>query len=310
MFGWLKREGGTQGWLAVSLDEASLRFVHARRVRGARAQITRYGARELGDGKSLERAKREFRLASQPCSTMLRAGEYDIVVVEAPNVPRTELKSALRWKVKDRVDYSMDEASLDFLDIPPEQDAAGARPPQLYAVIARNAVIQARIQQFDAAGIPLAVIDIPDTAQRNIATLYEQQDRGVALLYFGEDSGLLTISHRGELYLSRRLELGLEELAADADGAEGGPHERVVLEIQRTLDHFERQFRHVAVGKLLLAPTGRATRLREILQERFDMPVQQIDLAEVLAFGARAPDEQTQWRLFHDFGAALRERPA
>jgi MSHA biogenesis protein MshI len=205
------------------------------------------------------------------------------------------------------VDYSMDEATIDFLDIPPEQGAEAGRGQQLYAVLARNEVIQARIREFDKAGIALAVIDIPETAQRNIAALYEEGDRGVALVYFGADRGLLTITHRGELYLSRRLDLGIEELGADMEGADGGPHERVVLEIQRTLDHFERQFRHVAVGKLLLAPTGRATLLREILQERFELPVQQIDLCEVLAFGAERPDEATQWRLFHHFGAALRD---
>jgi hypothetical protein len=37
--------------------------------------------------------------------------------------------------------------------------------------------------------------------------------------------------------------------------------------------------------------------------------VQDIDLNDVLAFDER-PDQQTQWRLFHHFGAALREPPA
>lgn len=306
MFGWMKRGGGAPGWLAVSFDATTLEFVQARRVRGAKAQVSRFGARELGEGRSsLERAKRDYRLVGAPCSTMLRPGEYDIVMVEAPNVPRAEMKSALRWKVKDLVDYPMDQATVDFLDIPPEEGSAEGRSQQLYAVLARNELLQARVHKFDEAGIPLAVIDIPDTAQRNIASLYEEE-RGVALIHFGRDSGLLTISHRGELYLTRRLELGVEELAGDVEFAEGGPHERVVLEIQRTLDHFERQFRHVAVGKLLVAPTGHETRLRELLSERFELPVQQVDLAEVIAFDER-PDEQTQWRLFHHFGAALRE---
>jgi MSHA biogenesis protein MshI len=311
MFGWLQRGGRTPGWLAVSFDEASLEFAHARRVRGAKAQVASYAARELGHGKSsIERATREFKLASYQCATLLRAGEYDIHLVEAPNVPRTEMKAALRWKVKDMVTYSMDQATVDFLDIPPEEGAAEGRSQQVYAILARNEVIQARIHRFDEAGIPLAVIDIPETAQRNLASLYEEQDRAVALAHFGRNSGLLTISHRGELYLARRLDLGFEELAADADAIDGGPHERVVLEIQRTLDHFERQFRHVAVGKLLLAPTGHAIGLREILAERFEMPVQQIDLNEVLAFGAERPDEETQGRLFHHFGAALRDAAA
>src|SRR5687768_4207337 len=297
MLGWLKRGGNTQGWLAVSIDEAGLAHAHARRVHGAKPRVISYAA---------DRPRRELAASGQ-CSTVLGAGEYDMLMVEAPNVPRGEMKSALRWKVKDLVDYPIVEATVDFLDIPAEPGAAAGRSHQVYAVLARNALIQARVAQFENAGVGLQAIEIPETAQRNIAALYEEAGRGAALAYFGRDWGLLTITHAGELYLSRRLDVGVDALAGDPDGEEGGPLERVALEIQRTLDHFERQFRHVAVGKLLLAPTGRATRLAEILRARFELPVEAIDLAEVLDFGDRAPDAATQWRLFHHFGAALRE---
>jgi MSHA biogenesis protein MshI len=300
MLGWLKRGGSTQGWLAVSIDEAGLAFAHARRVRGARAQVSGY---------AVDRSRRDLAAKAQ-YSTMLRAGEYDILMVEAPNVPRAEMKSALRWKVKDMVDYPITDATVDFLEIPQEPGAAAGRSAQMYAILARNEVIQQRIEQFEKAGVPLHVIDVPETAQRNIAALYEDPERGVALAYFGADYGLLTITHGGELYLLRRLDVGVDALASDPDGGDGGPLERVALEIQRTLDHFERQFRHVAVGRLLLAPTGRPTRLPEILRARFQMPVDPIDLAEVLDFNGGAPDAATQWRLFHHFGAALREGSA
>jgi MSHA biogenesis protein MshI len=308
MFGWLARGGSTPGWLAVSFDETSVEFAHARRVRGAiAAQVSKYAARDLRDGQStIERVKRDDRLAGYQCSTLLRPGEYDLLMVEAPGVPRAEMKSALRWKVKDLVDYPMDDATVDFLDIPAEDGAAAGRSQQIYAVLARNEIVQARIQQFQKAGIPLSVIDIPETAQRNIAALYEEQDNGVALAYFGNTGGLLTISRRGELYFARRIEAAVDDLAADG-GAADGPLDRVALEIQRTLDHFERQCRHVSVRKLLLGPTGRATRLREVLQPRFEIPVQPIDLSEVLAFGSVPADLETQWRLFHHFGAALRD---
>lgn len=309
MFGWLQRGGRTPGWLAVTFDEARLEFAHVRRGRGAFAEVSSYAARELHDARSpIERVTRDLKLGRYQASTMLRAGEYDIVLVDAPSVPRAEMKSALRWKVKGMVDYPIDQATLDFLTVPSEGAAEG-RTQQLYAVLARNEVLQSRVRKFDEAGIALSAIDIPDTAQRNIAALYRNEERAVALAYFGRNLGLLTISHGAELYLTRRLELGVEELAEDTEAAEGGAHDRVVLEIQRTLDHFERQFRNLAVGKLLLAPTGRQTRLRETLTERFEMPVQQIDLTEVLSF-ARKPDEELQWRLFHHFGAALRDTPA
>jgi hypothetical protein len=40
------------------------------------------------------------------------------------------------------------------------------------------------------------------------------------------------------------------------------------------------------------------------------MPVEPIDLAEVLEFSGAAPDAAAQWRLFHHVGAALREGEA
>lgn len=297
MLDWLKGGGRTPGWLAVSFDDASLQFAHARREAGVRTVVSTYGARELGAGKgTLERLAREFKLSHYQCSTMLRAGEYDLLVVEAPNVPRAELKSALRWKVKDMVDYKIDEATLDVLEIPRGDAAASAaHSPQVLAVLARNEVIRSCARQFEQARIPLSAIEIPETAQRNIAALYEESARAVLLLYFGRDWGLLTITHGGELYLARRLDLGAEQAEA------------VALEVQRTLDHFERQFGDVAVGKLLIAPTGRSTELPETLRARFEIPVQEIDLRDVLAFSDAPPDEQTQWRLFHHFGAALRD---
>ena len=294
MLRWMKRGGNAQGWLAVSMDESGFSYAHARRV-GNRAEVTSYATA----------SHRRDLAASAFHSTLLRPGEYDIVMVEAPNVPRAEMKSALRWKVKDMVDYPIAEATVDYLEVP----GPDGRSQSLYAVLARNELIRQRVEVFDSAGIALHVIEVPETAQRNIAALYEQPDRGVALAYFADDWGLLTISHRGELYLARRLDVGMQALADD-DGDEGGPLERVALEIQRTLDHFERQFRHVAVGRLLLAPTGSATELPEVLRSRLELPVLEIDLADVLSFASGAPDEPAQWRLFHHFGAALREGTA
>jgi len=282
------------GWLAATLDADTVDFAHARRTPPGGWQIGAYGTRRAS----------EMHLEGHQCTTMLRPGEYQLLMVEAPNVPAAELKNAIRWKVKDMVEYKIDEGTIDILDIPPADPAAASRARPMYAVAARNELLQGRIRELEAARIPLSVIDIPETAQRNVAALYEGGERGVALAYFGQREGLLTINFRSDLYLARRLEVGVEELAGDA-GGEGGALSRVALEIQRTLDHFDRQFRHVAVAKLVIAPTPRPTRLAEFLQARFELQVVQADLREVLAF-ERPPEEQAQWKLFHHFGAALR----
>jgi len=174
----------------------------------------------------------------------------------------------------------------------------------MFAVSANNELLQQKIRQFEQAHIALSVIDIPETAQRNIASLYETGDRALGLVHLGEESGLLTINFRSELYLARRLEIGFQQFA-DGSGGREIALEHLAVEVQRTLDHFDRQFRSVPVTRMLVAPSP-ASGVAEALKARLGIDAQEIDLSDVLAFLGEAPDKEAQWRLFHHFGATLR----
>ena len=99
--------------------------------------------------------------------------DYQLLLVEAPNVPAAELKAAVRWRMKDMLDYRVDEATVDVLDIPPDP-AAGGR--SRFDVRGRGAQ-RGRPAVHRALRVgrpfPLSVIDIAETAQRNIAALFE-----------------------------------------------------------------------------------------------------------------------------------------
>jgi MSHA biogenesis protein MshI len=198
-------------------------------------------------------------------------------------------------------DYHVQDATIDVLDIPAEQGANRAH--SMYAVAAKNEVIQTCIQRFSEAHIPLSVIDIRETAQRNIAVLLEPAERGVALLYVDRDHALLTVNFRGELYLARRIDVGLDDL----QGAEGEAMNRLLLELQRSFDHLDRQFRLAAPAKLVLAPMPSENALRGHLAQNLDLPIEDLRLAEVLKLDpGLSLDGESAWRLFHVLGAALR----
>ncbi len=287
--------------MVVELNERSANFVHARAGPNISPTITHFGSRSLEE-TNVESFAKDAGLAQYECATLLRPGEYQLLLVEAPNVPPVELKSAIRWSIKDMLDYHVDDATIDVLDIPPDA-ARGGRNHSMYAVAAKNALIEGRIKQFEAARIPLRVIDIPETAQRNIGALYEEPQRGLALLYPGEEASLLTVTYGQELFLARRIDVGLSELQSSGEEALN----RLVLELQRTLDLFDRQFPQVPVTKLLLAPLPEEHGLEEALRQNVGIEVEQIDMGDHLTFeGSEPPDLATQWRLFHLFGASLR----
>ena len=295
------------GWLAIALSESRMSFVHGRHAAAGRSAIARFGSTQF-EAKSgaVEKLAKELHFDRYQCATLLRPGEYQMLMVEAPTVPQAELKSAIRWRIKDMLDYHVDDATVDVLDVPPESSQAG-RSHSMYAVAARNEVIQERVKAFESARIPLTAIDIPEVAQRNISALHETEGRGAALLYFNNEFGLLTITCRAELYFARRIEIGLQQILGATPEARAELFGRVVLELQRTFDHFDRQYHYVPIAKVLLGPEPEETGLHAHLEANLDIPVESVDLLERLSFNGQGdPDAAAQWQLFHLIGASLR----
>jgi MSHA biogenesis protein MshI len=264
--------------------------------------------RKEGDNRAtLTRLRRELQLDRYRCTTLLRTGDYQMLQVEVPGVPAEEAKTAVRWSIKDMVDFPVESAAVDGLFIPAEGTAA--RNPQMFAVAAKNDVVAATFKPFGESDIPLEVIDIPELAQRNLARSFEQEGRGLALLAFDEAGGLLTITSGGELYQYRRIEVPAANFGNAAPEQRRGLYDRVVLELQRSLDNFDRQFRDIAVARLLITPVPGADDMRDHLAANLDLPVAWLEFSEVMDFPhipeLREPGRQAQ--CLRMIGAAMRD---
>ena len=239
---------------------------------------------------------------------MLSQNEYQISTVETPNVPQEELKTAVRWLLKDMLDYHIDDATIDVLDIPVDKHTPG-RKAMMYVISAHNQLIAQRQKCFDDAQIPLKVIDIPELAQRNIANLIAPAERGIAFLSLHQAGGLLTISFNDELYLARRLDINLTQLDVMPAEQQQIIFEKITLEIQRTFDHVERQYQFINLAKLVLTPfVPEFTDLLNYLRSNLYIPVEGLELATLFDFSLTPDLQQTaaQSRFQMCLGAALR----
>lgn len=309
--------GSTQrrpGWLCINLTRDRVDVAHVLTSGKARPEIVRCDSfgKEGGDAASLRRLRKDLDLDCYRCTTLLKGGDYQVVQVEAPNVPAPEAKSAVRWRIKDMIDYPVESATVDAVFIPGSNGAAG-RPPQMLAVAAKNEIVTATVRPFNDADVPLEVIDIPEFAQRNLARRVEPEGRGLALLAFDEDGALLTFTSGGELYQHRRMDVSLASFRGTGPEQRRGLYERLVLELQRSLDHFDRQFHHVAVAKVMVTPVPEADDMREYLAANLDVPIALFYLSEVMDFPnipeLHEPARQAQCLSL--VGAALRdEAPA
>jgi MSHA biogenesis protein MshI len=300
-------------WLALSLLPDRIEVTQVERRAGVRptVRICDSYARRGGAVEALRKLRKSLRANRFQCSALLQPGDYQMQLVEAPSVPADELKAAVRWKLKDLLDYPVDAATIDVADVPSDKTGA-ARSHYVYAVSARNDRIASCMKVFHDAGFPLHAIDVPEMAQRNVAALFEEPGRGLAMLVFDERGGLLTFTSGGELYMARQTDISLTQLMALNDGARDGVLDRLVLELQRSLDHFDRQFSYITLSRLLLAPLPADLGVQTYLAENLYVPVQTLDLTDVLEFpGApelRDPERQS-FRL-QLIGGALRETSA
>jgi MSHA biogenesis protein MshI len=301
------------GWLALSLDQDHIDLVHVRRSATGKPEIALCDSYRMegSNAATLARLRKELKLDQYRCTTLLRSTDYQTHPVDAPDVPAAEMKAAVRWRVKDIIDYPIESATLDVVDIPVDPNAP-ARGHSVYVITARNSVIESCVKPFNEARIALEVIDIPDLAQRNIAALFEPADRGVAMLAFYGNEGILTFTRGGELFLARRIEVPLAQLLATDPEQRTKHFERIALELQRSLDHFDRQYRYVPIVKLLLAPLPQDIGLQQYLAANVYVPVETIELGAVMDFPAipelKHPARQAQCLAV--IGAALREEKA
>lgn len=304
------KAGKNEDWLAIVLAADGVQAAVVQRRAGALPLVrlaVAYPGRADQAAASLAKLGRELNAGRYRCTSVLGTGAYQLLMVEAPNVPADEMKTALGWRVKDMIDFPLEEATIDMALLPPQANA-GAHSRQAFAVAARNAPVEQHQRLFADSKIPLEAIDIGEMAQRNISAMLEPEGRGVALLAFDQDGGLLTVSYQGELYLARRIDVPLSQLMdPDTDRLQQA-HDRITLELQRSLDHFERQFHFVAVAKLVLAPVGDG-KLLSYLTSNLYLPVEQLDLASVLDLSEaeHLRDAVAQNGFLTTLGAALRE---
>lgn len=306
----MRKDVSTRARTALSFPPGQLHLARVSRQR-QRPLVERLDSFATAADARLSALQRLRRELGGACSSLLGAGEYQLLQSERPELEGAELKEALRWKVKDTLDFPVDNATLDSFDIRTE-GAAAARGRQCFVVVANNAVLAQRIRLFQAAAVAIDVIDIPELAQRNVAALFEPENRGLVVLNFNAEGGLLTFTYKAELYVVRRIEIGLEQLEQADEARRGELFDRIALEVQRSIDNFERMYNFITLARLMTADLPTVPGLLDCLRNYLSLSVAALDLAEVVDFPAipelRNPRRQAECLL--TIGAAMRGEAA
>jgi MSHA biogenesis protein MshI len=203
-----------------------------------RPRLTHCQYHDLDESRSFVDIARHFPHRNWPAVSVLSPSTYNMLLVEAPDVPDEELKAAVKWRIKDLLDFHIDDAVIEVFQMP--LPGRGGPTRMMYAIAAREQEVQRRVDDSSAAGLNLEVIDILELSLRNIAMSLDTDEHGVALMYLNDRGGVLLLVRSGVLYLARHVETNTEQLR------ESTLHEALIdglaLEVQRSLDYCESHY--------------------------------------------------------------------
>ena len=310
MFGLLKKVAAAKGRIGIAFGRDQLAIAVVRRDAGDVPRLERCESARLDGSAPVEAATlllQQLGLPRLPASTVLRPQDYQLALVEAPDVPPAELRAAMRWRLRDAIDFRVEEAVIDVIDVP--SPGRGGQSRMLYAVAARRSVVERHAAQLGGVA-SFDVVDVPELCLRNLAALVPTADRGVALLHLGETAATVVLVRGRTFFFARQMDLQATlryNLNADQPVEGRIDPTGVVLELQRSLDYYERHFDQPPITRIAIAPAGpRADRLAADLRQETGLEVEALDLNGVLSC-AQPLEPAVQAACLLAVGAALRE---
>ncbi|GGY80874.1 hypothetical protein [Marinobacter zhanjiangensis] len=182
------------------------------------------------------------QLADADTTMVLPLDQYQVFQLERPEgVDDAELGDALKWKLKDFLDFSPSEAVSDVFPFP--ADAARGRGELVNVVAVRRTLIAELVSLAKDADLNLQRIDIAELALRRLVSRLDETGRGAALVHLRDRYGHMVVCKGETLYLSRKLEVTADDLREVA--SQESAVQSLALEMQRSLDYYESQLGQV-----------------------------------------------------------------
>ncbi len=240
---------------------------------------------------------RSNNLQKTPCVCLLADDDCDVYQVERPEVDDSEMVQAVTWKIKDLINYDVSHAVVDSYPMPA---SSKNKQQQVGVVAAREVVISSYVESIKHSMMKLNALDIHELVRSNLPVVRQCREQSLALLTLTANSGLLSVYHDTDLYVSRAFMIGIDQLETASSGDEE-VFDALLLELQRSLDYFESFYGIGTVTNLRIFPQLTIT-------EKMAMYMQNLSNLDIdfIAFDGDGAGPGLDQNCFHAYCAALR----
>ena len=152
-----------------------------------------------------------------PATLILDDDDYELLLVEAPNVPDEELSAAIEFRIGDLLEQPVEDTAIQAIRLP--SDAYRGRMSMAHVIASPNEIIKARVEWAEHLHLTVEIITVPELSLLNVLAA-SGIEQGIALLELGPSHGCIRLYQDGALYLTRQVEVGIDALDIQNDEEE------------------------------------------------------------------------------------------
>jgi len=258
--------------LGVSLRQQSFAFFLC--PENGESQFQKINSPVTEHAQQIKIQQQKYQLQGQ-CHLVLASSQSQIVQVDKPNIPESELNAALKWQIKDLVNYSPEDMVLDYFDGP----TVSGGSDKINVVCASKKELLTLIEPLNVDGLTLKSITTEEFAFANLLSV--QNDACLMVCQQPNEEIILLIVKQGKIFFSRRLR-GFAQIATKTeDELSFGIVDNLNLEIQRSTDYFERQLKQAPIRSIeVIVPIENEAVLARKLAENTNAVVNLLNMPE------------------------------
>lgn len=177
-----------------------------------------------------------LNLIAEPCQLVLQPDQYQLILMDALQMPTEDMIKAFRWRLKGLTNYDLKDIAIDIFFLPVNPNTAIQK---VCVAITPLSILQQQRLLLQSAYLDPISITIADMTLKNCLPLLVQKPKvdpndGPFIIISNANNGKtldkLHLSYQGLLYLIR-------ELASPSQEEEPIDISNILAEIQRSVDY-------------------------------------------------------------------------
>jgi len=251
--------------------------------------------------KTLHRIVEDHDVAGVKCNWVLHPNYYRLLLINVPNVPDSEYRSAVKWQIKDMIDFPLEEAIVDVFQ---PLDTIRYYQNKIYVVVAKEPFINTVVQFIDSSQMKAIAVDIRELAIRNLLSLKPVPNGNtVGFLDLSDDRSIILVFQNNNIAFSRQINYGFKNLKEEEQSS------LLMLELRRSMDYCITELKQPVPNKIVIPPISNENKvLVDQFSKTLGMETVILDLNNLVNM-QQPLDVETQRRCYVALGGALRMRP-